>query len=64
MQGMGWTVMPRLFIDKQPEKNDLVVFSSKVLQVELFWKTWEQVSQVIADLETQVLRVASRHLLQ
>ncbi|KMV28530.1 hypothetical protein AB733_23245 [Photobacterium swingsii] len=63
-KGIGWTMIPKLLIDDQLLKSELVVMDNQSLFVELYWNTWEQVSEVISQVEKQVIAVSKTKLIQ
>jgi LysR family transcriptional regulator, chromosome initiation inhibitor len=63
-RGIGWTMLPKLLIDDQLAASKLIAISPQPMFVELYWNTWEQVSEVIAQVEKQVISIATKKLVQ
>ncbi|PSW20707.1 ArgP/LysG family DNA-binding transcriptional regulator [Photobacterium sanctipauli] len=63
-RGIGWTMLPRLLIEDQLTTSELVTIAPHSLFIELYWNTWEQVSETITQVENQVISIASKKLVQ
>lgn len=61
-QDIGWTLLPTLFIKQQLQDAELLPLTQHKLYVDLYWNSWEQVSQVVDRLEKEVLSVTKRRL--
>lgn len=61
IKGLGWTMLPRGLLNKH--SSSLVVMEESPLYVDLYWNTWDQVSDIIADVENVLLSVAAEKLL-
>ena len=57
-------MIPKLLIDEQLLKSELVVMDNQSLFVALYWNTWEQVSEMISQVEKQVIAVSNLKLVQ
>ncbi|MDO6541745.1 hypothetical protein [Photobacterium sanguinicancri] len=57
-------MIPKLLIDDQLLKSELFVMDNQSVFVALYWNTWEQVSEVISQVEKQVIEVSKTKLIQ
>ncbi|CAM3087663.1 ArgP/LysG family DNA-binding transcriptional regulator [Vibrio rarus] len=61
-QGIGWTMLPKILIENELDDNELLLLSEKSVLVDLYWNTWEQVSEIIHKVESVVTSVAMKKL--
>ncbi|PSW16740.1 hypothetical protein C9J01_07030 [Photobacterium rosenbergii] len=62
--GVAWTMLPKLLIENQPLPSELITLSPHPIFVDLYWNTWEQESEIVAQVERTVLSLAQRKLVQ
>ena len=63
-RGNAWTMLPKLLIEEHLRSSALIPLSPDSIFVELYWNTWEQESEIVAQLERTVLSLAQRKLVQ
>lgn len=63
LHNVGWAILPRQIISEYAD-SDIAYLSDTPVYVDLYWKVWDVSSQLIAEVERQVLDEAVKQLYQ